>query len=105
MSIWDIITQRGQDLLKHAAAHLQFRLSTDPVPNHWRAILAQYVPLAHHLSPADQDHLLRVARLLREEVPFEGCDGLEMDDTIAVTIAATAALLGRKPLESRQCSS
>lgn len=93
MSVWDIITQRGQDLLKHAAERLQFRLPTDPVPHHWKDILIRNVPLAEGLQPADQDHLLRVARLMLEEVPFEGCAGLDADDEIRVTIAATAALL------------
>ncbi len=93
MSVWDIITQRGHELLSFATAQLQFRLPTDPVPDHWNEILAAQVPLARHLSPTDQDRLLRVARLLLDEVPFEGCGGLEVDDTIRVTIAATAALL------------
>ncbi len=93
MSIWDFITQKGQALLTHAAAQLQFRLSDEPVPESWHAILAAHVPLAHHLTRTDQEHLLRVARLLLDEVPVEGCGGLEVDDDIRVTIAATAALL------------
>jgi Mlc titration factor MtfA (ptsG expression regulator) len=93
MSIWDIITQRGHDLITHAAQLLQFRLPADPVPDDWRNILARNVPLAPGTQPADTDHLLRVARLLLAEVPFEGCGGLELTDEIRVTIAATAALL------------
>ena len=93
MSIWDIIAQSGQDLLKYAADKLQFRLPTDPVPAEWRTILADNVPLASGLAGPDQDLLLRVARLLLQEVPFEGCGELTLTDEIRVTIAATAALL------------
>lgn len=93
MSIWDFITQSGHELLKHAANKLQFRLPTDPVPAAWYEILEHHVPIARNLSASDQDQLLRVARLLLEDVPFEGCGGLTLDDEIRVTIAATAALL------------
>lgn len=92
MSIWDIIAQSSQDVLKYAAAKLQFRLPTDPVPAEWRKILADNVPLASGLAGPDQDLLLRVARLLLQEVPFEGCGELTLTDEIRVTIAATAAL-------------
>lgn len=93
MSIWDIIARGGHDLLKSAADKLRFRLPTDPVPAEWRKILADNVPLARGLADPDQDLVLRVARLLLEEVPFEGCGGLILTDEIRVTIAATAALL------------
>ena len=93
MSIWDLITQSGQNLLKHAADKLQFRLPTDPAPVEWREILTSNVPLARNLDRADQDLLLRVARLLINDVPVEGCGGLTLTDEIRVTIAATAALL------------
>lgn len=93
MSIWDELVQRGQELVTHAAKRLQFQLPTDPVPQHWPTILAQNVPLASRLPSSDRERLLRVARLLLDEVPFEGCDGLDLTDEIRVTIAATAALL------------
>jgi len=93
MSIWDIIAQGGEDLLKYAADRFQFRLPTEPVPSEWHGILARNVPLASDLSASDQDLLLRVARLFLEEVPFEACGGLELTDEMRVTIAATAALL------------
>jgi Mlc titration factor MtfA (ptsG expression regulator) len=93
MSIWDILAQGGQELLKHAAEKLQFRLPNEPVPAEWRTILAANVPLSRHLTGDEQDRLLRVARLLLEEVPFEGCGGLTLTDEIRVSIAANAALL------------
>jgi Mlc titration factor MtfA (ptsG expression regulator) len=93
MSIWDVLARHGKELIEHAATRLQFHLSTDPVPHLWVDILTRNVPLARGLTPHDQERLLRVARLLLDEVPFEGCDGVEITDEIRVTIAATAALL------------
>jgi MtfA peptidase len=92
-SIWDVLARRGKELLEHAARQLQFQLPTTPPPAPWFDILHRNVPLARSLTPAEQERLLRVARLLLDEVPFEGCDGLELTDEIRVTIAATAALL------------
>jgi MtfA peptidase len=93
MSIWDVLARRGKELVEHAARRLQFQLPTDPVPRLWLDILARNVPLARGLPPDEQERLLRVARLLLDEVPFEGCDGVEITEEIKVTIAATAALL------------
>jgi Mlc titration factor MtfA (ptsG expression regulator) len=93
VSIWDLIARRGQDLLKQAVAHLELKLPSDPLPQAWRGILERNVPLARPLNAEDQERLLQVARLLLDEVPFEGCGGLELDDEIRVTIAATASLL------------
>jgi Mlc titration factor MtfA (ptsG expression regulator) len=93
MSIWDALARGGRGLLEHAARRLQFQLPTEPPPAPWFDILARNVPLARRLTPADRERLLRVARHLLDEVPFEGCDGLELTDEIRVTIAATAALL------------
>jgi Mlc titration factor MtfA (ptsG expression regulator) len=93
LSIWDVLARRGQELLEHAAKRLQFQLPTAPPPAPWFDILDRNVPLARRLSASDRERLLRVARLLLEEVPFEGCDGLDLTEEIRVTIAATAALL------------
>ena len=93
MSIWDIITRRGRGLLQQVAARMQFELPADPVPAVWHDILSRKVPLARDLAETDRDHLLRVSRLLLDEVPFEGVGGLVVDDEIRVTIAATAAML------------
>jgi Mlc titration factor MtfA (ptsG expression regulator) len=93
MSIWDVITQGKQSLLNFAASRLQFRLPSDPVPDTWHDMLERNVPLARGLAAAEREQLLRVARLLLEEVPFEGCGGVVVDDEMRVTIAATAALL------------
>ena len=93
MSIWDVLVRHGRELVDHAAKRLQFQLPTDPPPRQWFDILVRNVPLARELAPEDQERLLRVARLLLEEVPVEGCDGVEITEEIRVTIAGTAALL------------
>jgi Mlc titration factor MtfA (ptsG expression regulator) len=93
MSIWDLLARSGHELLAHAAKKLQFQLPAEPVPRHWDDILSRNVPLAGRLGADEKDRLLRVARLLLEEAPFEGCDGLELTDEMRVTIAATASLL------------
>ena len=93
MGIWDLLTRRGQDLLKQAVAHLELKLPSEPLPHAWRTILERNVPFASPLTDADKDRLLQVARLLLNEVPFEGCGGLEIDEEVRVTVAATAAVL------------
>jgi len=93
MSVWDIIARSRDELLKYAVEKLQFHLSTEPVPARWHAILARSVPLANTLNAAERDRLLRVARLLISEVPFEGVSAVVLTDEMRVTIAATASLL------------
>jgi Mlc titration factor MtfA (ptsG expression regulator) len=96
VSLWDAIARRGKDLLRQAAAQLEFKLPEAPIPDAWRRVLERNVPLARGLSGPEKERLLQVARLLLHEVPFEGCCGLAIDDEIRVTIAATAALLVHK---------
>jgi len=69
------------------------RLLDEPVPDTWPAIAHQRVLYSRRLDPVSQTRLLRLAQLLLHEVPIEGCDGLEVTDTMRVTIAATAGLL------------
>ena len=93
MSLWDIIARSRQRVLEYAVDRLQFRLPSNPVPASWHDIVARNVPLARALSAPERERLLQVASLLLREVPFEGCQGLVVNDEIRVTIAATAALL------------
>lgn len=69
------------------------RLPTGPIPAAWHDILVRKVPLAAHLAPGDRDRLLRIMQLFLQEVPIEGCLGLEVTEEMRVTIAAQAALL------------
>lgn len=93
VGIWDLLARGGHALVEHAAKRLQFHLPTTPVPSEWFDVVSRNVPLASTLGADDKERLLRVARLLLDAVPFEGCDGFEITDEVRVTIAATAALL------------
>ena len=68
------------------------RFRKEPIPDHWRAIVARNVPLAARLSAEDQERLLRLAQVFLHDKPMEGV-GLELTDEIRVTIAAQACLL------------
>lgn len=69
------------------------RLRTAPIPDAWRVIVDQNVPLARGLSPADRERLLRLIQVFVHDKPFEGCGGLEITEEMKVTIAAHACLL------------
>jgi len=71
-------------------ARVRFR--KEPVPAHWRAIVARNVPLAARLPAEEQEHLLRLTQVFLHDKPMEGV-GLELTDEIRVTIAAQACLL------------
>ena len=74
------------------------RLGARPFPAVWRPILRRRVPAVRAL-PADlQLRLKRRIPLFLAEVPILGCNGLEVDDEMRVTIAALACLptLGRR---------
>ena len=68
------------------------RFRTEPIPEHWRAIVARNVPLAARLPAEAQEHLLRLTQVFLHDKPMEGV-GLELTDEIRVTIAAQACLL------------
>ena len=64
-----------------------------PFPAEWREILKRRVPYVRTM-PADlQLQLKQHIQVFLAEKAFIGCDGLEIDDEIRVTIAAQACLL------------
>jgi hypothetical protein len=69
------------------------RLSQQPFPDGWQAILERNVPIYGRLSPDAQAELRGHVQVLLDEKQFEGCGGLEITDEIRVTIAAHAGLL------------
>lgn len=73
------------------------RVRARPVPPEWRRIVDTNVPYSRTLMAAERDELLACVQVLLDEKDFVGAGGLEIDDTITVTIAAQAAvlLLGR----------
>ena len=69
------------------------RLPTDPIPTVWPELVARQVPLVARLSAADRERIYRLMQLFLQEVPIDGCAGLEVTEEIRVTIAAQACLL------------
>ena len=79
-------------LLRHLPGQPRVRLRREPIPSHWRDIVARNVPLAARLSDAERERLLRLAQVFLHDKPMEGV-GLELSDEIRVTVAAQACLL------------
>jgi MtfA peptidase len=69
------------------------KLRARPFPAAWREILRRRVPAYRHLPPDLQIQLGRHIQVFLAEKSFAGCDGLEIDDEVRVTIAAQACLL------------
>jgi Mlc titration factor MtfA (ptsG expression regulator) len=69
------------------------RLKESPFPDQWLDLLVRNVPLYRRLSAADQEELRGHVQLFLAGKRFEGCNGLEMNDEVRVTIAAQACLL------------
>lgn len=62
-------------------------------PKNWRVILQKMVSHYSYLNEHDQDHLEKLIQIFIAEKNFEGCGGLEITDTVKVTIAAEACML------------
>jgi MtfA peptidase len=69
------------------------RLRAAPFPQDWLAIIERNVRLYRYLPEVDRRELQGLVQIFLAEKHFEGCSGLEMNDEIKVTIAATACLL------------
>jgi Mlc titration factor MtfA (ptsG expression regulator) len=69
------------------------RLRAQPFPRPWLEIIRHNVAFFNRLSASDQAELLGHIQVLLAEKRFEGCNGLELNDEIRVTIAAQACLL------------
>ena len=69
------------------------RIRSRPFPAEWRDILKRRVPYVRTM-PADLQLQLKAhIQVFLAEKAFIGCDGLEIDDDVRVTIAAQACLL------------
>ena len=69
------------------------RIRARPFPAEWRDILKRRVPYVRTM-PADLQLQLKAhIQVFLAEKAFIGCDGLDIDDEIRVTIAAQACLL------------
>ncbi|HEX9077970.1 MAG TPA: M90 family metallopeptidase [Desulfuromonadaceae bacterium] len=69
------------------------RIKRHPFPAAWLELLERNVPLYRRLPEADREELRGHIQLFLAEKRFEGCNGLEMSDEVAVTIAGHACLL------------
>lgn len=69
------------------------KLAARPIPDEWRAIVAENFPHALWLTEAERTRLFEIAHVLLAEKYWEGCNGLVVTDEIRVTIAVQAALL------------
>ncbi len=69
------------------------RLPSTPIPDRWRGMVDENVPLARTLSPDERERLLRLMQLFLSDKHFEGCGGLTVTEEMRVTIAAEACLL------------
>ncbi len=69
------------------------RVLAQPLPAAALAILRHNVPLYRRMAPALQQQLQRMVVQFLHQKKFIGCEGLEVTDEIAVTIAGQACLL------------
>ena len=64
-----------------------------PFPGAWRRIMDAMVPYYGCLDQDEKIQLEQLVQVFLEEKDFEGCGGLELNDTIRVTVAAQACVL------------
>jgi Mlc titration factor MtfA (ptsG expression regulator) len=69
------------------------KLLAAPPPAEWLPILQSTLPVIDRLSEQHRGQLFGRMKLFLAEKKFEGCGGLEISETIRVTIAAQACLL------------
>jgi len=69
------------------------RLLAEPFPANWRSVLEANLGPWLTLEPAERGALEGIVTILLAEKRWQGCGGLELDDTIRVTIAGQAAML------------
>jgi hypothetical protein len=69
------------------------RLMQTPLSEEWLATLVRHVPYYGILPPADQAELRGLIQVFLAEKRFEGLAGLEVTDTIRLTIAGHACIL------------
>jgi len=69
------------------------KIAARPFPRAWREILKRRMPYFRRLPTDLQLQLKQHIQIFIVEKKFIGCDGLDIDDEIRVTIAAQASLL------------
>lgn len=69
------------------------RVLAVPLPESWRELLEQHVPLYPWLSADEREQLCALVRIFLAEKRFHGCAGLDVTDAMRVVIAAQACML------------
>ena len=82
----------GVDIFQSDEAR-RAQIMSQPFPPEWEPIMAAEVPYDAPLSPDKRALLRKYILVFLAEKKFEGCVGLEMTDTIRVSIAAQACIL------------
>ncbi len=71
----------------------QCQVLEQPFQPHWLLLVRDILPFFPRMSEDEQKQLLDLIRLFLAEKQFHGCNGMVIDDTVRVTIAAQACLL------------
>lgn len=69
------------------------KVLAEPFPDEWRRILARNLPVYRRMPTDLQLQLKQRIKQFVHEKHFAGCAGLEMNDEMRITIAASACLL------------
>jgi Mlc titration factor MtfA (ptsG expression regulator) len=69
------------------------RALRQPMPAGFVAILRRNIPIYQNMAPALQQQLHQLVQQFLHQKKFVGCEGLEIDDEMRVTIAGQACLL------------
>ena len=69
------------------------RILAEPLPDHWREVLSQQIWQYELISEDQREKLDDCVKIFVAEKNWEGCDGLEMNELVKLTIAGQASLL------------
>jgi Mlc titration factor MtfA (ptsG expression regulator) len=69
------------------------RVLSQPLPDSWRDLLEQHMPLYPWLAVQEREQLCDLVRIFLAEKQFHGCAGLQVTEEMRVIIAAQACLL------------
>jgi Mlc titration factor MtfA (ptsG expression regulator) len=91
--IWIGLTALGIALPFYYPRWRLRRILARPLPAEAQAVLSQSIPAYRRMAPELQQQLRRLVVQFLHQKKFIGCEGLEVTDEMAVTIAGQACLL------------